>query len=239
MQIEELKFEPLSDIGVNDKEIVDTHASFIEEGKYTDATNYLDNENYDKGMRAELFNNVSNKVSLLGNYIINNPFKSDEIYSETEPIDSESNWWIQPVTYINYYDASQNSEGTYENCELISENNIILRSYSKGLQLTNQKYSNGANAKGFVDNESYIEFKTDLTNIKKIEIDAYILAHNYFRMSINDIDVLEYKNDSSEGYVEVIENIGGYQFNGECNIRISLCSIAFGLNIFGIIGITM
>lgn len=239
MIIDELIFEPISDLDTNDKKVVDKHNTLIDSGSYNDATEYLNSNNYDKGMRSELFNNIANKVSLLGNYIINNPIKSDEIYSETEPIDSESNWWIQPVTYIKYYNASQNTEGAYENCELIGENNITLRSYSNGLELTNLKYTNGADTKGFVDNDSYIEFKTDLTNIKKLEIDAYMLAHNYFRMTINDIDVLEYKNDSTDVYNEIIENIGGYNFNGECNIRISSCSIVYGLNIFGIIGITM
>lgn len=242
MQIEELKFKPLSDIGANDKEIVGTHATFIEEGKYTDATNYLDNENYDKGARASFFNELSERINVLGTNILNNEYTIDETYSSSKPVDTEQKtWWLQEKSDVHYYNASNNDSGNFTNYEgfFVSEIGITLASYTNGIRLTNGKYSNGANTKRFKDAYANIRLQVDLSEIRKLEIDAYMWANYNFKIEINNIEVLNYKNGSEDCYSEIIANIGKYNFNGVCTISITGGEQTNGLSIFGIIGMTM
>jgi len=239
MQIEELKFKPLSDMGANDRDVIDTHAALINEGKYTEATNYLDEENYDKGARASFFNELAERINILGTHILNNEYSLDEIYLSDEPTEDadKKTWWLQPPSELYYYNASSNSDGAYTNCTLESENNITLGSYSNGLRLTNGKYANGSSAKNFVNSDSYIELKMDLSSIRKLQIDAYLYANENFTITINDTEVLNYTHTSSASYSEITANIGKY--NGECVVRIGNSTVTYGLNIFGIIGLNM
>ena len=97
MTIDDLKFEPMSNIGVNDESIVREHDELIESGNYTDATKYLNNKNFNKGARASFFNALTSKVSALSNQLINNPIQIDETYNETEPSNDTNTWWLKPI----------------------------------------------------------------------------------------------------------------------------------------------
>lgn len=240
MQIEELKFKPLSDMGANDKDVIDTHAVLINEGEYTEATNYLNEENYDKGARASFFNELTERMNILGTYISNKEYSVDEIYLSDEPTEDvdKKTWWLQPPIELYYYNSSSNDEGIYTNCVLNGENNITLGSYTNALKLTGGKYANGADAKKFIDHTSYIELNMDLSNIRKLKIDAYLYANNNFTVTINDAEILNYTHQSSSAsYTEITTNIGKY--SGECIVRIGNSTVTYGLNIFGIIGLNM
>lgn len=97
MTIDDLKFEPMSDMGVNDESIVREHDELIESGNYTEATKYLNNKSYNKGARASFFNGLTGKVSALGNQLINNPAQADEIYNNSEPVNDKNTWWLKPI----------------------------------------------------------------------------------------------------------------------------------------------
>lgn len=239
MTIDDLKFEPMSDMGVNDENVVKEHDELIESGNYTEATKYLNNKNYKKGARASFFNGLTGRTSTLGDQLINNPARVDEVYSNSEPVNSTDTWWFQPSIEIYYYKSSSNSEGLYTNCELIEENNVNLGTLVNGFSASNGKYANSAKTKKLQDVTSYIEIKIDLSNIRKLELDAMINEDNTFEIIINNMNVFNYKHQTSTGYSETIVNIGNYNFTGECTVRIGGSSVSYGLGILGIIGLNM
>ena len=102
MELSELSFVPHSDVGANEIDIVNQHKNLISEGKFSDATALLDNENFEKGIRASLLNSIQNKVRKLQLYLLNEfVAEEDEYFSDTEPDTAfmEENGythWIQP-----------------------------------------------------------------------------------------------------------------------------------------------
>lgn len=102
MELSELRFVPHSDVGANEIDIVNRHKNLINEGKFSDATTLLNNENFGKGVRASLLNSIQNKIRKLQLYLLNE-FVSDEFeyFSDTEPdaaFMEENGYthWIQP-----------------------------------------------------------------------------------------------------------------------------------------------
>lgn len=86
MEINELNFTPHSDVGANEIDIVNQHKNLINEGKFSDATTLLDNENFEKGVRASLLNSIQNKIRKLQLYLLNEfVAEKDEYFSLEEP----------------------------------------------------------------------------------------------------------------------------------------------------------
>ena len=82
----DIVFEPHNDMSADDIEIVKQHNNLINEGNYSDATTLLDNNNYQGGFRASLFNSIQNKIHQLQEYLLNTfVANEDEYYSHEEP----------------------------------------------------------------------------------------------------------------------------------------------------------
>lgn len=75
MKYEDILFEPLSDIGVNEKEELETHNKKINNGNYNDAASVT--EITGKGFTASLFNSIRNKIRVIELMILNE-FVADE-----------------------------------------------------------------------------------------------------------------------------------------------------------------
>ena len=102
MEQKDIVFEPHNDMSAEDIEIVNQHKNLIGTGNYSDATTLLDNNNYQKGFRASLFNSIQNRLRSVQEYLLNQfVAEDDEYYSYEEPTAEfmeENNyiWWIQP-----------------------------------------------------------------------------------------------------------------------------------------------
>lgn len=102
MEEKDIKFVPLSDVGANDLDIINEHKNLIDNGNYSDATALLENESFNKGVRASLFNSFQNKLRQLELYFLNEfVANDDEYFSIEEPNETfmEENGythWLQP-----------------------------------------------------------------------------------------------------------------------------------------------
>ena len=102
MEQKDIVFEPHNDMSAEDIEIVNQHKNLINTGNYSDATTLLDNNDYQKGFRASLFNSIQNRLRSVQEYLLNQfVADDDEYYSYEEPTAEfmeENNyiWWIQP-----------------------------------------------------------------------------------------------------------------------------------------------
>lgn len=102
MELKDMIFTPHNDMSAEDTDIVTQHKNLIDSGNYSDATTLLDDNNYQKGFRASLFNSIQNKIRTLQEYLLNE-FVADEdsYYSYDEP-DAEFmeengyKFWIKP-----------------------------------------------------------------------------------------------------------------------------------------------
>lgn len=102
MELKDMIFTPHNDMSAEDTGIVTQHKNLIDSGNYSDATTLLDDNNYQKGFRASLFNSIQNKIRTLQEYLLNE-FVADEdsYYSYDEP-DAEFmeengyKFWIKP-----------------------------------------------------------------------------------------------------------------------------------------------
>ena len=93
-------FTPHNDMGAEDTDIVTQHKNLIDSGNYSDATTLLNNNNYQKGFRASLFNSIQNKIRTLQEYLLNEfEADEDEFYSYDEPTAEQMDgktFWIKP-----------------------------------------------------------------------------------------------------------------------------------------------
>ena len=100
MYISDFAFIPHGDMCADDKEIVSQHHKKIRENKYTEATKFLDDNNYQDGFRASLFNKIEDKFNKFQFFILNKYVaKPDEFYSPTPPTAEQmkdKKFWIQP-----------------------------------------------------------------------------------------------------------------------------------------------
>lgn len=102
MELSELTFVPHSDVGANEIDIVNQHKNLINSGNYSDATTLLDNQNFEKGVRASLLNSIQNKIRKLQLYLLNEfVAEKDEYFALEEPditFMQENGYthWIQP-----------------------------------------------------------------------------------------------------------------------------------------------
>ena len=86
MEINELYITPHSDTGANDLEIINQHKQLINNEQYEEATTLLDNQGFEKGVRASLLNSIQNKIRKLQLFFLNE-FSSNKYvyYSDEEP----------------------------------------------------------------------------------------------------------------------------------------------------------
>ena len=100
MEEKDIVFEPRNDMSADDMGIVTQHNNLIKSGNYSDATALLDNNNYQSGFRASLFNSIQNKTHKLQEYLLNEfAADEDEFYSYDEPTAEQMDgktFWIKP-----------------------------------------------------------------------------------------------------------------------------------------------
>lgn len=101
MELKDVVFSPHNDMSAEDIEIVNRHKNLINTGNYSDATTLLDNNDYQKGFRASLFNSIQNKIRTVQEYLLNSFVANDEeYYSYEEPSEvfmreNGYNFWIK------------------------------------------------------------------------------------------------------------------------------------------------
>lgn len=98
--ISAFSFRPHSDMDADRKETAIQHREEIQKKNYSSATNILDENHYNDGFRALLFNSIQDKLRRLEIYILNEFYaEPDELYSLTEPSPAQmgnKKFWIQP-----------------------------------------------------------------------------------------------------------------------------------------------
>lgn len=96
----DIKFVPQNDISPNDMEIVEQHKNLIQQNKLSDASNLLQENDFQKGAVASFFNDLKKKIQDIQIYLLNKYVaEPDEYYSLTEPTDEELGdkiYWIKP-----------------------------------------------------------------------------------------------------------------------------------------------
>ena len=95
MTIDDIKFRPHSDMNIDGQEIVNQHQKLINNNRFSDATALLNNNNYQNGFRASLFNTMQYKVHLIQEHLLTKAKDdSDEVISSTEPVNSDMQFWL-------------------------------------------------------------------------------------------------------------------------------------------------
>ena len=100
MELRDIVFEPHRDMSADDIDLVLQHDSLISQKSYDNATALLNNNKYEKGFRASLFNSFQNKLRKFEEFLLNEfVAENGEYYKFTEPSEEEmegKQWWIQP-----------------------------------------------------------------------------------------------------------------------------------------------
>lgn len=97
MDVNDITFVPHSDMELNDQTIVEQHLVIYKNNQYNNATNFLNDNNYTKGFRASLFNNMENKLRNLQEYLLGKESDEDseEVITTTEPsLSGDSSFWL-------------------------------------------------------------------------------------------------------------------------------------------------
>lgn len=81
----DFKFVPMSETKALDMPIIEEHQKLIDDGKYTDAVKLLDDNNYQSGFRASIFNAIRERLLKIASFVLNLTADSEEYYSTEEP----------------------------------------------------------------------------------------------------------------------------------------------------------
>ena len=71
MELKDIVFSPHNDMSNEDTDIVTQHKNLIDSGNYSDATTLLNDNVYQQGCRASLFNSIQNKIRSVKEYLLN------------------------------------------------------------------------------------------------------------------------------------------------------------------------
>lgn len=96
------EFEPYSDITISDSDVLSEHKNLINQYKYTEATEKVNNDATlnKKGFRSSFFNAIENKIKDFQVYLLNKNASPEDYYSLTEPTAEEmenKKFWIRPI----------------------------------------------------------------------------------------------------------------------------------------------
>ena len=95
MTKDDIKFKPHSDMSLSNQTIVNQHQNLIKNNQLSDATALLNDNGYDKGFRASLFNNMQDKVRMIQEYLLaKEDAKKEEIVSSIEPTENYAFWLV-------------------------------------------------------------------------------------------------------------------------------------------------
>lgn len=102
MDFTDINFVPHNDMHPDDIDLVEQHKNLIESKSLSGATALLDENDYQKGFRASLFDSIEKKLQQIQIYLLNKYVaESDEFYSIEEPSaefmeENNYKYWIQP-----------------------------------------------------------------------------------------------------------------------------------------------
>lgn len=99
MSEEYLNRIPLSDIDIDDIQIIDSYNEKINEDKFTEAVQILDNESFDKGIRASNLDKIRTNIVALETKLLSLTPNIDTYYSVEEPTDEQMEnkiFWGKP-----------------------------------------------------------------------------------------------------------------------------------------------
>lgn len=98
MTKDDITFVPHGDMDIDGDAINERHRKLIKQSNYSDATALLNEQGYNEGFRASLFNSIQNKINVLQDYMQNEYItENDSYYSDTEPTDDEigsARYWV-------------------------------------------------------------------------------------------------------------------------------------------------
>lgn len=84
MEYTDIIFEPLSDTGVNELDLINEHNELLKNNKMSEASNLISGT--DKGFKASLFDYIQERLRALEVFILNSFVAEDgEYYSYNEP----------------------------------------------------------------------------------------------------------------------------------------------------------
>ena len=83
MDYNDIIFDPLSDTGVNELELINEHNELLKNNKFSDASNLMSMT--EKGFNAVLFNDMHNRLRKLGTSTKEYVAEKSEYYSNNEP----------------------------------------------------------------------------------------------------------------------------------------------------------
>lgn len=89
MTRDDLKYIPHSFAELNNINIITQHKEFILSGNFSQAVNLLSQNTQVEGMRAELFNNIEQKILYLKKQLEGKTKADYILYQQTEPTDEE------------------------------------------------------------------------------------------------------------------------------------------------------
>lgn len=93
--------DPISDTSISDKKMIEEHNRKLNTFHYSDAVNYLNDNNFHRGFRASVFNSLEDKIKKIQVYLLNKYVAaSDELYSVDEPSKEQMQgkaFWVQPL----------------------------------------------------------------------------------------------------------------------------------------------
>lgn len=100
MDFTNVNFVPHNDMHPDDIDLVEQHKNLIESKNLSGATTLLDDNDYQKGFRASLFDSIEKKLQQIQIYLLNKYVaEPDEFYSIEEPSEElmeGKTYWIQP-----------------------------------------------------------------------------------------------------------------------------------------------
>lgn len=98
MELNDIVFEPHSDMSADDADIVRQHDNFIKKS-FDAAAEFLNQKHYTKGFAASLFHSIQNKIRILELFLLNEfVAEKDEYYSYEEPDEAQMEgrlFWVQ------------------------------------------------------------------------------------------------------------------------------------------------
>lgn len=92
-KIDQMTF--FQDISLQKKDIMDHYNNLISEGKYTEANNYMRQQEGIYLFSADFFNMIENRIYATQSYLLTKQAKHPFIYSESKPENIELNMiWV-------------------------------------------------------------------------------------------------------------------------------------------------
>lgn len=119
------KIDPLiffQDVNLSKVEIMNTYDNLIKQGKYTEANEYINNQEGIYGYFADFLNAIENRIYNLQTHLLTIEPKQPFIYSDEEPITSAIEKENGTYRLLSYYSNADLSKYTHKELADITNN---------------------------------------------------------------------------------------------------------------------